>query len=141
MSKYDEIINIPHFDPKNHERMSMTERAAQFSPFAALTGYSESVKETARLTKGKIELSEDMKYEIDNKLQLIEDHLKEKTEVSILYFIKDKKKSGGDYKEYTGVIRRIDKVNGKIIFMDKTIIDLNDVIDIRCGFIIENNEM
>ena len=137
MNKYDEIINIPHFDPVNHKRMSMTERSAQFSPFAALTGYSESVKETARLTKGKKILSEDMKYEIDNKLQLIDDHLKEKPEVSIIYFIKDKKKSGGDYIEYTGIIRRIDKVNGKIIFVDKTIIDLKDIIDIRCSFIRE----
>ncbi len=117
--------------------MSMTERAAQFSPFAALTGYSESVKETAMLTKGKIELSEDTKYEIDMKLQLIEDHIKEKPEVSVLYFIKDKKKSGGDYNEYSGVIRRIDKVNGKIIFQDKKVIDLNDIIDIKSGFIRE----
>lgn len=137
MSKYDEIINITHFDPVNHKRMSIMERAAQFSSFAALTGYSESVKETARLTKGKKELSEDMKYEIDMKLQLIEDHLNEKPEVSILYFIKDKKKSGGDYNEFTGIIRRIDKVNGKIIFVDKTIIDLKDIIDIRCSFIRE----
>ena len=129
MSKYDEIINIPHFDPK-HERMSMTERAAQFSPFAALTGYSESVKETARLTKGKIELSEDMKNEIDMKLQLIEEHIKKKPEIRVLYFIKDKKKSGGDYNVFTGVIRRIDKVNGKLIFMDKTIIAVTDIIDI-----------
>ncbi len=135
MSKYDEIINITHFDPVNHKRMSMTERAAQFSPFAALTGYSESVKETARLTKNKKELSEDMKYEIDMKLQLIEEHLKEKPEVSVLYFIKDKKKSGGDYNEFTGIIRRIDKANGKLIFIDKTIIDLKDIIDIRSGFI------
>ncbi len=128
MSKYDEIINIPHFDPVNHKRMSMVERSAQFSPFAALTGYTESVKETARLTKGKIELSEDMKYEIDMKLQLIEEHMSEKPEVSVLYFVKDKKKSGGDYIEYTGRIRRIDKVNGKIIFMDKKVIDLNDIL-------------
>ena len=136
MNKYDEIINIEHFDPVNHKRMSMTERAAQFSPFAALTGYSESVRETARLTKNKKELSEDMKYEIDNKLQLIDEHLNEKPEVSVLYFIKDKKKSGGDYIEYTGIIRRIDKVNGKIIFVDKKVIDLKDIIDIRSSFII-----
>lgn len=130
MSKYDEIINIEHFNPK-HERMSIMERAAQFSPFAALTGYSESVKETARLTKGKIELSEDMKNEIDMKLQLIEEHIKEKPEISVLYFIKDKKKSGGDYNEYIGIIRRIDKVNGKLIFVDKTSISLKDIIDIK----------
>ena len=131
MSKYDEIINIEHFNPVNHSRMSIKERSAQFSPFAALTGYSESVKETARLTKGKIELSEDMKNEIDMKLMLIEEHIKEKPQISVLYFIKDKKKSGGDYNEFMGVIRRIDKVNGKLIFMDKTIIDINDIIDIR----------
>ena len=136
MSKYDEIINIPHFDPINHERMSIEKRAAQFSPFAALTGYSESINETARITKDKKELSEDKKYEIDNKLQIINDHIKEKPEVSVLYFIKDKKKSGGDYNEFTGIIRRIDKVNGKIIFMDKTIIEINDIIDIKCEFIL-----
>ena len=136
MNKYDDIINIPHFEPR-HERMSIMARAAQFSSFAALTGYSESVKETARLTKGKIELSEDMKNEIDMKLQLVEEHLKEKPEVSILYFVKDKKKSGGDYLEYKGVIRRIDQVNKKIIFIDKTIIDLNNIIDIRSDFIRE----
>ena len=138
MSKYDEIINIVHFDPVNHQRMSMTERAAQFSPFAALTGYTESVKETERLTKDKKELSEDMIYEIDMKLQLIEEHIKEKPEVNVLYFIKDKKKSGGDYNEYTGIIRRIDKVNGKIIFMDKTIIDLKDIMGIELSFMIYN---
>ena len=111
--------------------MSINERAAQFSAFAALTGYSESVKETARLTKGKIELSEDMKNEIDMKLMLIEEHIKEKPEIRVLYFIKDKKKSGGDYSEYIGVLRRIDKINGKLIFMDKTIIDINDIIEIK----------
>ena len=135
MNKYDEIINIPHFDPVNHQRMSMTDRAAQFSPFSALTGYPELVKETSRLTKDKKELSEDMKYEIDMKLMVINDHIKEKPEVSIIYFIKDKKKSGGSYNTFTGVIRRIDKVNSKIIFEDKKEILLNDIIDIKCSFI------
>lgn len=135
MNKYDEIINIVHFDPVNHKRMSMMERSAQFSPFAALTGYSDSVKETARLTKGKVELSEDMKNEIDMKLMLIDEHIKEKPEVRVLYFIKDKKKYGGNYSEFSGIIRRIDKINSKIIFEDKTIIDLNNIIDIKCEFI------
>lgn len=134
MMKYDEIINVPHFDPVNHPRMSIMERSAQFSSFAALTGYSESVKETARLTKGKIELSEDMKSEIDMKLHVIEEHIKEKPKVSIIYFVKDKKKTGGDYIEYTGIIRRIDKVNGTIIFIDKISISLKDIIDINCEF-------
>ena len=135
MRKYDEIITIPHFDPVNHKRMSIEERSAQFSPFAALTGYSDSIKETTRLTNQKIELSEDIKYEIDMKLQLIESHIKEKPEVSIIYFVKDKKKSGGSYDEYKGIIRRIDKVNSKIIFVDKTNILLNDIIAIKCELI------
>ncbi len=137
MSKYDEIINLEHFDPVNHPRMSMENRAAQFSPFAALTGYSESIKETARITKNEINLSDDVKTEIDMKLQLIDLHIKDKPEVTIVYFVKDKKKPGGDYFHYTGVVRRIDKVNGKIIFFDKTVISLNDIIDIKTDFIMK----
>ncbi len=139
MNKYDEIINIKHFDPVNHPRMSMENRAAQFSAFAALTGYSELVKETARLTKDVVMLSEDRKSVIDMKLQLIEEYLKEKPEITITYFIKDSKKSGGEYQDYTGIIRRIDKVNKKIIFYDKKIISLNDILDIKASFIKEDN--
>jgi hypothetical protein len=139
MNKYDEIINIKHFDPVNHPRMSMENRAAQFSAFAALTGYSESVKETARLTKDVVMLSEDRKSVIDMKLQLIEEYLKEKPEITITYFIKDSKKSGGVYQDYTGIIRRIDKVNKKIIFYDKKVISLNDILDIKASFIKEDN--
>ncbi len=139
MNKYDEIINIKHFDPVNHPRMSMENRAAQFSAFAALTGYSELVKETARLTKDVVMLSEDRKSVIDMKLQLIEEYLKEKPEITITYFIKDSKKSGGEYQDYTGIIRRIDKVNKKIIFYDKKVISLNDILDIKASFIKEDN--
>ncbi len=131
MNKYDDIINIPHFDPVNHTRMSMEARAAQFSPFAALTGYSDMVIETGRLTKTKKELSDDDKEIIDMKLLQVEAYIKEKPEISIIYFVKDKKKEGGDYQEYTGNIRRIDKVNGKLIFTDKTNISINDIIDIK----------
>lgn len=136
MSKYDNIINLPRYELKNHKRMSMESRAAQFSPFAALTGYSESVKETARLTNEKIVLSDDMKSKIDMKLQLIEEHINERPEITIIHFVKDLKKSGGDYFEYTGNVRRIDKVGSKIIFADKKVIYLNDIYDINLNFMV-----
>ena len=135
MNKYDSIINLPHYELRNHQRMSVELRAAQFSPFAALTGYSDSVKETARLTDKKRDLSEDMKSKIDMKLQLIEDHINERPEITVLYFVKDKKKSGGEYLEYTGKVRRIDIVNKNIIFTDRNIICLDDIFDISADFI------
>lgn len=135
MSKYDNIINLPHYELKNHKRMSMESRAAQFSPFAALTGYSDSVKETARLTDSERNLSEDMKSKIDMKLQLIEEHINEKPEITILYFVKDMKKTGGKYLEHTGNVRRIDIVNKNIIFTDKKTICLDDIYDLNAEFI------
>lgn len=137
MSKYENIINLPHYELKNHQRMSMESRAAQFSPFAALTGYSESVKETARLTDKERDLSEDMKSKIDMKLQLIEEHINERPEITVLYFVKDKKKSGGEYLEYTGNVRRIDIVNKNVIFTDKRIIHLDDIYEINTELIKE----
>ncbi len=137
MSKYDNIINLPHFELKNHKRMTMESRAAQFSPFAALTGYSESVKETSRVTKEKIILSEDMKSKLNMKLQMIEEHIKELPEINVLYFVKDKKKTGGEYKEYNGKVRRIDIVEKKILFVDKTVIPIYDILNIKADFIKE----
>ena len=137
MNKYENIINLQHYELKNHKRMSMESRAAQFSPFAALTGYSESIKETARLTKDKIILSEDMKSKLNMKLQMIEEHIKEQPEINVLYFVKDKKKSGGEYKKYTGKVRRIDIIEKKIVFVDKTTISLFDILNIKANFIEE----
>ena len=130
MSKYDDIINFPHYELKYHNKMTIENRAAQFSPFAALTGYSESIKETSRLTKSKKELSEDMKNKIDMKLRIIEEHLKERPLITILYFKKDNKKDGGNYYEYTGSVKKIDSVNKVIIFNDIKI-NINDIYDIK----------
>ena len=137
MNKYDKIINLPHYELKNHKRMSIEARAAQFSPFAALTGYSDSIKETARLTNEKIILSEDMKSRLNMKLQMIEEHIKELPEINVIYFLQDKKKEGGEYKEYTGRVRRIDKINKKLEFIDKTTISLFDILNIKADFIKE----
>jgi hypothetical protein len=130
MNQYSDIINIPHFEFKKHQRMSIESRASTFSPFAALTGFADSINETSRLTEEKKLLSEDMKSIIDMKLQIIMEHIKEKPEIIVYYFIKDIKKNGGSYKEYKGNIRKIDIANKKIVFIDKKEINLDDIYDI-----------
>ncbi len=128
---YLDILNLEHPNPKNHQRMSKEARAGQFSPFAALTGYDEKVKETARLTDRKIDLDNEELDELNNKLNLIELHLKEEKEVTITYFVKDIKKQGGKYLDKTGIIRKIDLYNNKIIFKDKTKINIEDILNIN----------
>lgn len=135
MSKYDNIINLPHYELKNHKRMSIESRSAQFAPFAALTGYSDAVSETSRLTCKKIDISEDMKNYIDMKLQLVENHINEKPLVTIIYFEKDNKKSGGKYLEHTGNIKKIDMVSQTLKFTDGKIVELNNICDLSADFI------
>ena len=129
MSNYDDIINLNRPISK-HPKQSIESRASQFAPFAALVGYDEQVKETARLTTNKIEIDEGLKEILNNKLNYLNDHLDEKEEVSITYFIKDSKKSGGKYITKTGIVKRIDIVNGFIKFTDNDIIYMTDVISI-----------
>ena len=131
MSKYDNIISLPHYEPKYHKRMSIYNRSAQFSPFAALTGYEDAVKETARLTDSKIEISEELMDIINMKLQIIESHIKDKPEITITYFESDKRKNGGKYLDYGGNLKRIDIMNGFILFEDNKKISLNNIIDIK----------
>lgn len=95
-------------------------RAAQFAPFAALTGYEESIEETARLTDRRIELSEYEIEELNAKLNFIQEHIKERPEVTITYFQPDERKEGGTYVTVTGKVRRIDEVNRVIIFENGT---------------------
>ena len=97
MDKYEDIINLPHHESKNHKRMSMSVRAAIFSPFSALTGYEDAVKETARIVDKKIILGEDVKNKINIELQKILKNIKDKPQVTITYFVKDKNKNGGKY--------------------------------------------
>lgn len=128
---YLDILYAERPEIKNHQRMSKEARAGQFSPFAALTGYEEKVKETARLTSKKIELDDDQKEQISNKLNLIEMHIKEQKEVTVIYFVKDLKKQGGKYLEKTGIIRKIDLYKNNLIFKDKTIIEISNILDIN----------
>lgn len=131
MSNYDDIINLPHYELKYHKRMSMSSRAGQFSPFAALTGYSDLVNEASRITDRKIELSEEEKVELDRKLQIIGNNIKDKPEVIITYFIPDIKKKGGKYEDIKCNIKRIDYINHLIILTNNKKIYLNDIFNIK----------
>ena len=105
---YDDIIHLPHHVSKVHPKMSTSDRAAQFSPFAALTGHQESIQETARLTEQKLELDDNQKTIIRQHLNDINDHIKLKPKVSIVYFQEDGKKSGGSYIELIDHIIKLD---------------------------------
>lgn len=127
--RYDDIINLPHPTSVNHSRMSLYDRAAQFSPFAALTGHDAAIKETARLTEHKIELSEDTISRLNEKLQIVSDHLE--TEVTITYFVPDERKFGGAYVSHTGTVRRIDDYEHTLVMTDKTVIPIEQISEIE----------
>ena len=111
--------------------MSRMNRAAQFAPFAALTGYEESIEETARLTDCGIELSEYEIEELNAKLNFIQEHIKERPEVTITYFQPDERKEGGEYLTVTGRIRRIDEVNEILILEGEMIVLIDKIIDVN----------
>ena len=95
--KYDDIINLEHHISKKHKQMTIENRSAQFAPFAALTGFEELVKETARKTEDRVEIDEELKYILDEKISIIQNQIKNNPKVTITYFIPDSKKKGGKY--------------------------------------------
>lgn len=138
MSGYEDIIHLPHPTSPRHPRMSMLDRAAQFSPFAALTGYESEVKEVARLTESKIELCEDQKTFLDARLRILEDSLPQHPEVTIVYFLPDKRKSGGAYVTVSGIIKKFDHIEERIIFRDGTVIPIDAVLQVDSCCLPEN---
>jgi hypothetical protein len=134
-NRYDDIINLPHHVSNNHPQMSAIERAAQFAPFAALTGYDSSVKEEARLTDKKIEMDEDMIAVLDEKIRIIQELLPDCPEVEITYFIPDENKDGGQYVSVTGGVVRVDNYERSIVMEDQLIIPIKDIIDIKCDMV------
>ena len=128
--KYDDIINLPHHVSKKHPQMSLYARSAQFAPFAALTGYEEAIKETARETSARIEIDEEMKSVLDSKLQILLEKISLKPELSITYFVPDFSKDGGKYVTTEGIIKKIDMFNQYIYLEDGTEIPINEIIDI-----------
>ncbi len=127
MDKYASIINIKHFEPR-HERMSLYARSAQFAPFAALTGYEESVEETGRLTSERIEIEEGLKEIINGELLKIKEVIKEKPVIKVTYFVKDTKKTGGKYVTLENSIKRIDEYKKELVFIDNSKVKIEDVI-------------
>lgn len=130
MNNYDDIINLNRPISK-HPSSSMESRASQFAPFAALVGYDNEIKETARLTDKKIVLDDSQKEMISDKLNYLNEHSNDQNEITITYFIKDQKKSGGKYLQKTGIIKRIDLVNQNIKFIDNTIINMKDITNMK----------
>lgn len=110
--------------------MSRISRAAQFAPFAALTGFDDCTDEAARLTSEKPELTEAMQNELNEKLHIITERIDERPEVTVTYFIPDELKEGGAITLYSGAVRRIDEVERKMIFADRTEIWLDNIINI-----------
>lgn len=128
--QYDDIINLPHHVSKKHPQMSLYMRSAQFAPFAALTGYEDAIKETAREVQERIEIDEELRTILDSKLQIIIENIKFKPEISITYFVPDLKKDGGEYVTVSGIVKKIDMYNQLIYLVNNIQISTNEIIDI-----------
>lgn len=128
---YNDIINNLHHTSNTRKRMSQSNRAAQFAPFAALIGYDAAIGEAARLTETKIELDDKTKEILNMKLNFLKNHIKDRPYVTITYFLPDHKKDGGAYVNYSGNIRVIDETQQTIIFTDRTTINIEMILDIK----------
>ena len=131
MGKYDDIIDLPHHVSSTRPQMPMIDRAAQFMPFRALTGYEDAVHETARLTEERVELTEDEKAVLDGKLQRLTDRLDSHPQVTLTWFQPDKKKAGGAYITTTGQLKKIDDFAGVLILLSGERIFIEDILDIQ----------
>ena len=129
--KYDDIIDLPHHVSPRRAGMPMADRAAQFAPFAALTGYDAAVRETARLTEKRIEPDEDAVAEINRKLRQLYEEMADEPMVSVTYFRPDEKKSGGAYVTVTGRVKKIDPVSQRVVMEDEREIPMGEILSIE----------
>ena len=129
--KYDDIINLPHPTSAKHPRMPISERAAIFSPFAALTGHAAAIQETARLTDQRMELDEDTKAMLDLKQQILADRIAERPEISVVWFRPDARKEGGQYVTTVGQLKKVDDIARILQLADGTTIPLDEVLELR----------
>lgn len=129
--RYDDIINLPHHQSANRAHMSLYDRAAQFAPFAALTGHEEAIEETARITEDKITLDDSAIENINEKLYDISQHLSENWNVSITYFKPDALKKGGAYLTNVGTVRKIDEVEKQVIMDSGMKIQMEQIVGIE----------
>ncbi len=130
MRNYDDIINLSR--PRYHDLppMSIHDRAAQFSPFAALVGYDAAVEETARLTDSRREMEEDEINELNRQLSELNKRLSERPRIRVTYFIRDRKKEGGRYASKIGNARTIDQAENRIIFTDGESVPVKDMYSV-----------
>ena len=129
--KYEDMLYLEPPVSKIHRKMSISERAAQFMPFAALTGYEDLIRESSRITQRRIELSETEIDELKNNLEILHEHEKEKPMIKVMYFLHDLKKNGGSYQTVEKHLHRIDDIEKKIIFKDRTTIQFDDIISVE----------
>ncbi len=129
--QYDDIISIPRPDLKRHSRMPISDRAAQFKPFAALTGYASVIEEAARVTDQEIILDESEKAEIDMKLRSIRDNIQRHPEITLVYFLPDAKKSGGSIQTVSGIVSAVDIRENNLILDSGSKISFDSIIEIQ----------
>ena len=129
--KYEDMLYLEPPVSKIHRKMSISERAAQFMPFAALTGYEDLIRESSRITQKRIELSETEIEELKNNLEILHEHEKEKPMIKVMYFLHDLKKNGGSYQTVEKQLHRIDDIEKKIILKDRTTIQFDDIISVE----------
>lgn len=130
-NKYEDMLYLPHHVSPTHPQMPVSDRAAQFSPFAALTGYDAAIKETARRTDDFVELDEHEKILLDEHLQVLKEHLSHQPKISVTYFSPDEKKSGGVYLHISGNVAKIDEYEKKIVLSDGIKVSLTNIVEME----------
>ena len=125
---YDDIIHLPNPTSKKHPRMSVAERAAQFAPFAALTGFDGVIQETGRLTHQRVELGEGDREELERRLNYLDAQEEEHPPVKVTYFLPDKKKEGGSYVTVQGRLKRIDTVGGVLLLEEGGQVSIGEIL-------------
>lgn len=131
--KYNDIINLPHRQSKTHPHMPSIERAAQFSPFAALKGYDDEIEETARWTDEKSELDDSALSALNEKLMFLKEKEREHPIISVSYFQADKRKSGGSYLTVTGKLKKIDEYGSRLLMESEIVIPFENLIELELG--------
>lgn len=129
--RYDDILDLPHHTSASRPHMSRGDRAAQFSPFSALSGFGAAIRETGRQTDPRIGLSEDDQAVLDVNLQMIQEKLADRPEAEVTYFQPDERKSGGSYCKISGRIKKIDACDRILVMEDGTQIPLEEIIELR----------
>lgn len=128
---YEDIINLPHHVSKTRPQMSMPDRAAQFSPFAALTGYDAAINETGRLTDERTDLGEETKAMLDMKQHYLLEVISDQPEITVTYFVPDERKAGGAYVTVTGNLKRIDEYERLLILTNGKKIPMDEIADVE----------